>query len=105
MNENKSLLLTYLFSLIGGLFGLHHLYLGRTQHAFLWLTTFGGCTIGFIYEFLFLIKDYVHEANNENSIVDEYKLKMIRRKSPALEISRLCGKILIHNDYHSIIQI
>jgi DnaJ family protein C protein 22 len=92
MNDNKSLIFTYIFSLIGGLFGFHHLYLGRTQHALLWFTTFGGFGIGFIYELLFLMNKYVHEANNDYLIVNEYKLKMIRRKSPAFEILRLCGK-------------
>jgi len=94
MSDNKSLTLTYIFSLIGGLFGLHHFYLNRTQHALLWFTTFGGCGIGFIYELLFLIKKYVYEANNDHLIVHEYKLKMIQRKSPAFEILRLCGQYL-----------
>jgi DnaJ family protein C protein 22 len=110
MTDNKSLIFTYLFSLIGGLFGLHHLYLGRTQHAILWFTTFGGFGIGFIYEFLFLLKRYVHEANNDHLIVHEYKLKMRQRKSPSFEILRLCGKKINEmknkrNDYDSIIQI
>ncbi|CAF0901493.1 unnamed protein product [Rotaria sp. Silwood1] len=93
-NNNKSLLLTYIFSLIGGLYGLHHLYLGRTQHALLWLTTFGGFGIGFIYELLFLIKTYVYEANHDYIILNEYRLKMIEKKSPNFEISRLCGQYL-----------
>jgi hypothetical protein len=83
MSDNKSLIITYIFSLIGGIFGLHHLYLGRTQHALLWLTTFGGFGL----------------------IVNEYKLKMIQRKSPAFEILRLCGKKIKINDYDSIIRI
>ncbi|CAF2648972.1 unnamed protein product [Rotaria sp. Silwood2] len=90
-NNNKSLLLTYIFSLIGGLYGLHHLYLGRTQHAVLWVTTFGGFGIGYIYELLFLIKTYVYEANNHCLIINEYRLKMRAKKSPSFEISRLCG--------------
>jgi len=94
MIDNKSLIITYIFSLIGGLFGLHHLYLCRTQHALLWFTTFGGCGIGFIYELLFLIKKYVDEANNDRFIVYEYQLKMIQKKSPAFEILRLCGQYL-----------
>ena len=92
MNNQKSLIVTYILSIIGGLFGLHHLYLGRTQHALLWLTTFGGCGLGFLYEFLFLIRTYVDEANDVPSIIRKYKLQMIRQKSPALEIFRLCGK-------------
>ncbi|CAM4921773.1 unnamed protein product [Rotaria socialis] len=94
MTKNKSLLLTYIFSLLGGFFGLHHLYLGRTQHALLWVTTFGGFGFGFVYEFLFLIKKYVHEANNDESVINEFRLKMIRRKTPAFEISRLCAQYL-----------
>jgi DnaJ family protein C protein 22 len=93
MSDTKSLILSYIFSLIGGLFGLHHLYLGRTQHALLWLTTLGGFGIGFIYEFFFLINKYVQEANNDRLILIEYKLKMQQRKSPAFEIFRLCGRV------------
>jgi len=94
MSDAKSTVFAYFFALIGGVFGLHHLYLGRTQHALLWFTTFGGCGIGFIYEFLFLIKKYVYEANNDRLIVNEYILKMIQKKSPAFEILRLCGQYL-----------
>ncbi len=92
MSGTKNIVFAYFFALIGGFFGLHHLYLGRTQHALLWFTTFGGFGIGFIYEFLFLLKKYVHETNHDLLIVNEYKLKMIQRKSPAFEILRLCGK-------------
>jgi DnaJ family protein C protein 22 len=92
MNDNKSLIVTYIFSLIGGLFGLHHLYLRRTQHALLWFTTFGGFGIGYIYEFIFLLKKYVYEANHDLTILNEYRLKMILRKSPSWEILRLTGK-------------
>lgn len=92
MNNRKSLLFAYVFSLVGGLIGLHHLYLDRSQHALLWATTFGGFGIGFIYEFLFLIKKYVQEANYDRFILNQYMLEMTRKKSPAFEISRLCGK-------------
>ena len=104
MNDNKSLILTYIFSLIGGLFGLQHLYLGRTQHALLWLTTCGGFCIGFIYEFLFLLNKYVREANCDLSIVNEYRLKMILRKSPSWEILRVIGKNINNMRRMTIIQ-
>jgi len=92
MNEKKSLTLTYMFALFGGLFGLHHLYLGRIQHAFLWLTTFGGCGLGFLYEFVFLIRKYVQEANMNLFVIKQYQIKMIQRKSPSFELVRFCGK-------------
>jgi len=104
-NSNKSLLLTYIFSLIGGPVVLHHLYLDRTQHALLWFTTFGGFGIGLIYEFLFLLKTYVSEANCDISILQKYQLKMRLRKSPSWEILRLIGKKIksLILDYYSII--
>ena len=92
MSESKSVTLAYVFSLIGGLFGLHHLYLGRTQHALLWFTTLGGFGVGWIGEMLFFMKTYVHEANRDRCIMNEYRLKMRQSKSPAFEISRLTGK-------------
>jgi DnaJ family protein C protein 22 len=82
----------YFFALIGGIFGFHHLYLGRTQHALLWLTTFGGFGIGILYEIIFAIKKYVQEANNDNQIRDEYQRKMREQRSPAFELIRFCGK-------------
>jgi DnaJ family protein C protein 22 len=37
-----SLCVAYFLWLIGGFFGLHHLYLGRDFHAFLWWCLPGG---------------------------------------------------------------
>jgi DnaJ family protein C protein 22 len=91
MNSTKRTGFAYFFALIGGLFGLHHLYLGRTQHALLWSTTFGGFGIGIIYEILFLIKKYVCEVNNDDLIIDQYQQKIREQKSPAFELIRFCG--------------
>ena len=82
----------YFFAFIGGLFGFHHLYLGRTQHALLWFTTFGGFGIGVLYEILFLMKNYVREANQDQLAVDRYQRKLREQKSPAFELIRFCGK-------------
>ena len=92
MSGTKRTGFAYFFALIGGLFGFHHLYLGRTQHAFLWFTTFGGFGIGILYEILYALKKYVREANNDNQIRDEYQQKMREQKSPAFELIRFCGK-------------
>ena len=40
--EQKSLVVTYICWLFGGFFGLHHLYLHRDRHAFVWWCTLGG---------------------------------------------------------------
>lgn len=92
MSGAKSSGLAYLFALIGGVFGLHHLYLGRTKHALLWLTTFGGFGLGILDEIFFRLKNYIDEENNEHFYVKEYKRKMQECKSPAFEFKRFIGK-------------
>lgn len=94
MGDRKSRFLTYLISLIGGLFGLHHLYLGRTQHALLWATTCGGFFVGFIYEFIFLLPKYIGEANQDRAVAHEYLFSIFKKKSPAFEASRFCGMFI-----------
>lgn len=54
--------IAFLLWLFGGLLGLHHFYLGRDKHGFLWATTFGGFFIGWIKEFSSLAT-YTEEAN------------------------------------------
>ncbi len=39
--SKKSLLVTYWLWLVGGLLGLHHVYLGRHRHAFVWWCLLG----------------------------------------------------------------
>jgi DnaJ family protein C protein 22 len=98
MCDTKSSRLAYFFALTGGVFGTHHLYLGRTQHALLWFTTFGGFGIGILYEILFSIKKYVREVNDDRLIINEYQKKIQQQKSPAFELKRLCGKTLFLNN-------
>lgn len=40
--------MTYVLWALGGLLGLHHLYLGRPRHAFIWLVTWGGLGLGWL---------------------------------------------------------
>ena len=94
MCNRKSPILTYVLSLIGGFFGLHHLYLGRTQHALLWLTTFGGFGVGLVYEIIFSLSKYIREANDDHLIIHEYRIRILQKKSPAFEVSRFCSKLI-----------
>ncbi|GAB5372120.1 hypothetical protein AAMO2058_001638200 [Amorphochlora amoebiformis] len=57
-----SVSVAYLLWLIGGYLGLHHLYLGRPNHALLWLISGGGFGIGLIRDF-FTMHDYTNNAN------------------------------------------
>ncbi len=92
MSGRKNSIFAYFFAFIGGVFGLHHLYLARTQHALLWFTTFGGFGIGILYEILFKIRKYVGEVNNDDLVIEQYQKIMQERKSPAFELKRFFGK-------------
>nr|CAD7395740.1 unnamed protein product [Timema poppensis] len=61
----KSMLTTYILWFIGGVFGLHHLYLGRDAQAFLWWCTLGGYVgCGWLRD-IFYIPEYVSDANED----------------------------------------
>nr|XP_057940600.1 dnaJ homolog subfamily C member 22-like [Doryrhamphus excisus] len=60
----KSVMVAYALWAGGGLFGLHHFYLGRDSHALLWMLTLGGFGIGWFREIVRL-PVYVDEANGE----------------------------------------
>lgn len=93
MSGAKSSSLAYLFALFGGVFGIHHLYLGRTKHALLWLTTFGGFGLGILDEIFYRLNKYVKEVNLEDSAIEQYEEKIQQVKSPAFELKRFFGKI------------
>ncbi|KAJ7317944.1 hypothetical protein JRQ81_004106 [Phrynocephalus forsythii] len=58
----KQLLVAVALWAIGGPAGLHHLYLGRDNHALLWLLTLGGFGVGWLWE-LWLLPGWVAQAN------------------------------------------
>lgn len=60
----KSVMVAYALWAVGGLLGLHHLYLGRDSHALLWMLTVGGFGFGWIREVV-RIPVYVSEANGD----------------------------------------
>jgi len=64
---DKSEVITYLLWLLFGWLGIHHLYLRRYRHAFVWLWTLGGaCGLGWLLEF-WRLPCYVDAANSNVS--------------------------------------
>ncbi|XP_066468943.1 dnaJ homolog subfamily C member 22 [Tiliqua scincoides] len=59
----KRLLVTVALWALGGPAGLHHLYLGRDNHALLWMLTLGGFGVGWLWE-LWLLPGWVAQANS-----------------------------------------
>lgn len=67
LSGNKSTLTAYFLWLIGGILGLHHYYLGRDLHGFLWCCTLGGYFgLGWLRD-VFHIREYVSEANEDGA--------------------------------------
>lgn len=84
----KSLFMAYLCWLFGGIFGLHHFYLGRDRQGVIYFVSIGGFLVGFIYD-LFKIPDYLNEANNDSEYIDE--LREAQLNEPRFSVKRfLC---------------
>lgn len=75
----KSTILAYVFWLFGGIFGVHHFYLRRDRHAFVWWTTLGGFGIGWFGE-IFRIPRYVRDSNEDPKHMQELAFRMAKNK-------------------------
>ena len=73
--------IAYIFWALGGLFGLHHIYLGRVTHAIFFNMTFAFCGLGWIYDF-FHIPQYVKQANSDPIYLGLLR-KKIKERPPA----------------------
>ncbi|XP_001354331.1 dnaJ homolog subfamily C member 22 [Drosophila pseudoobscura] len=91
----KSVVVAYVLWLFGGIFGLHHLYLHRDRHAFIWACTLGGYMgIGWIGE-LFLIPEYVRDANEDPRFVKAFVAKLQAFQRPPYSSKRFVGQVMI----------
>lgn len=77
-HPKKSLLLTYILWLFGGIFGWHHLYLNRQTQAYLYSTTMGCMLLGWLRDF-WRIPSYVQQASRADIYVELMKLRMRQR--------------------------
>lgn len=71
-HAEKSLFITYFLWLVGGIFGIHHFYLGRDIQGFLWWCTLGGYFgFGWLRD-IFHIQNYVADANKDRDYLDKF---------------------------------
>jgi TM2 domain-containing membrane protein YozV len=78
----KSACVAYLLWLIGGVVGLHHFYLGRDRHAFVWWATLGGVFgLGWLRDAV-RIGEYVDDANGDLQYMEVLVVKMKNMKRP-----------------------
>ncbi|XP_048347184.1 dnaJ homolog subfamily C member 22 [Sphaerodactylus townsendi] len=82
----KRLLVAVALWALGGPAGLHHLYLGRDNHALLWLLTVGGFGVGWLWE-LWLLPGWVAQANGTSEVH--------RDECPPVSPVRFLGQALV----------
>lgn len=109
----KSTIVAYILWLLLGIFGVHHFYLRRDRHAFVWWATLGGFGIGWLSDFLRL-PEYVEEANeeerdNENNeaeiqIQNEARSRRRREVPPKVSLMRFCGMFLLGYIFGTLMQ-
>lgn len=102
---DKSTLLTYLLWLVGGVFGLHHFYLGRDSQAFLWWSTLGGYVgCGWLRD-LFYIPTYVADANGERAFIEKLVAAVRTHDKPPFSTTRFCGMVIVGYLWASVLML
>lgn len=86
----KSVTVAYALWVLGGPLGLHHIYLDRDSHAFLWMVTLGGFGLGWIREVL-RIPSYVAEANRDaDGLKRHHKPQALPPLGPVRFVGQVC---------------
>ncbi|XP_030378708.1 dnaJ homolog subfamily C member 22 [Scaptodrosophila lebanonensis] len=93
--SQKSVVVAYILWLFGGIFGLHHIYLHRDRHAFLWWCTIGGYMgIGWLSE-IFMIPEYVRDANEDPRFIKSFVARLQANPRPTYSSKRFLGQVMI----------
>lgn len=94
--KGKSLLISYTLLIFGGIIGLHHFYLGRDRHAFLYWSTLGGILgLGCLRD-LWRLPCYVEDANEDNYVqVTKSNRNKQTSKRPPFTFIRLIAQACI----------
>ncbi|CAH0577920.1 unnamed protein product [Chrysodeixis includens] len=90
----KSVIIAYVLWLFGGIFGVHHFYLRRDRHAFVWWTTLGGFGVGWLGE-IFRIPRYVRDANDDPAHMKDLLSRMVQNKKPPFSMNRFTGMLMV----------
>ncbi|XP_046377640.2 dnaJ homolog subfamily C member 22-like [Haliotis rufescens] len=90
-----NLVVAYILWLFGGVFGLHHFYLKRDRHAFVWWATLGGiCGLGWIRD-VWRLPEYVQECNRDAVWKKQYGRRRREHNTPPWNIIRGAGEIVM----------
>lgn len=103
--EQKSLVVAYLLWFFGGIFGVHHIYLHRDRHAFVWWCTLGGYFgLGWIFE-IFKIPEYVRDANDDPRFIAKFIEKLRTYRKPEFSTIRFLGQIMMSYLFGQVVMI
>ncbi|XP_015931236.1 dnaJ homolog subfamily C member 22 [Parasteatoda tepidariorum] len=95
----KSLCVTYFLWLVGGVFGLHHFYLGRDFQALIWWMFCGGYFGAGLLRDLWRIPEYVRDANNDPSYLEQLAEKMRASQIPNNSYVRNFGQFIVSDAF------
>ncbi|CAG2197451.1 DNAJC22 [Mytilus edulis] len=90
-----NLVIAYILWFFGGAWGLHHFYLGRDRHAFIWWSTWAGCFgLGWVRD-LWRIPEYVYAANKDPGYLKDLNEKANRYPTPPFNVVRFAGEVIV----------
>lgn len=99
----KSLIVSYFLWLVGGWFGIHHIYLGRDIQAFVWWSTFGGYFgMGWLVDF-FRMPAMVRDTNEEPAYMAKLVQKWHTQSKPDFSVVRYAFSFLVSYLYAQLI--
>lgn len=91
-----NIVVAYILWLFGGIWGAHHWYLGRDNQAFLWATSLGGFTLGWLRDF-FKIPSYLAEEQLDSTTRKIQDTIIKCKPTPPLKWIRTLGQYLFGN--------
>ncbi|OQR75856.1 dnaJsubfamily C member 22-like [Tropilaelaps mercedesae] len=89
---------------LGGVFGLHHFYLGRLRHGIFNLFTFGGTACGLVHD-LFRLRFYVNWANFDKNFKEEYVAIIRDNPNPSLGFGRGIAMVIAAQMFSNLVQL
>ncbi|XP_045784946.1 dnaJ homolog subfamily C member 22 [Maniola jurtina] len=102
MQGKKSVFRAYVLWIVGGIYGLHHFYLGRDFQAFVWWSTLGGFG-GWLADVVNLPR-YVRDANEEPGHMQALVKKMRQCKKPPFSVNRFTGMLAVGYTWGCLMQ-
>ncbi|KAL4217106.1 TM2 domain [Mactra antiquata] len=88
------IVIAYLCWFFGGIFGLHHFYLGRDKHALVWWMSLGGLSLGWFRD-LWRLPEYLYEANKDPRVKAAFRARRQQHEKPPWKVARFAGQMFI----------